>query len=244
MKKTLVIILILFLASINFGQEEKKEKEQTNTCISCHEENEMMPEDYNAFDVHYSAGLTCADCHGGNPKAEDEEDAMSRKAGFVGAPSRKEMPKFCGKCHSDINYMKKYNPRIETDQVKRYYTSIHGIQLKKGDENIAVCSSCHTAHSILPAKDARSTTYAVNLPSTCNNCHGDESIMSQYGLPSDIYEKYSKSVHGIALLENRDTGAPSCNDCHGNHVSVPPGVHSIAYVGGTCHMNNLNLFVK
>ena len=59
----------------------------------------------------------------------------------------------------------------------------------------------------------------------------------------DIYKKYVNSVHGIDLLKNKDvSGAPACNDCHGNHGATPPGVSSIVNVCGTCHVNNFNFF--
>jgi predicted CXXCH cytochrome family protein len=49
-------------------------------------------------------------------------------------------------------------------------------------------------------------------------------------------------VHGIALLEKNDPGAPACNNCHGNHGATPPGVESISKVCGTCHALNAELF--
>ena len=211
--------------------------------MNCHKSDENLPDDFKSYDVHITAGLTCADCHGGDPTSDDEDIAMSKKNGFVGVPSRKDIPQFCGRCHSDFKFMKNYRPEVETDQVKQYYTSIHGIQLKKGDKNVAVCTSCHTAHSILPPKDPRSSVYALNVPATCNKCHGDKKLMDKYNLPSDIYKKYVNSVHGIDLLKNKDvTGAPACNDCHGNHGATPPGVSSIVNVCGTCHVNNYNYF--
>jgi hypothetical protein len=138
--------------------------------------------------------------------------------------------------------MRTYRPRIATDQVAQYYTSVHGQRLKVGDENVATCVSCHSSHYILPASDTRSTVHAFNIPATCNECHGNAELMSRYGIGSDQYSDYSQSVHGIALLENKDTGAPSCNDCHGNHGATPPNVESISHVCGTCHVNNMNYF--
>jgi predicted CXXCH cytochrome family protein len=66
--------------------------------------------------------------------------------------------------------------------------------------------------------------------------------MAQYKIPTDQYEKYARSVHGIALLEKNDPGAPACNSCHGNHGATPPGVESISKVCGTCHALNAELF--
>jgi hypothetical protein len=68
--------------------------------------------------------------------------------------------------------------------------------------------------------------------------------MAGYGIPTDQFDKFAKSVHGVALLENQDTGAPACNDCHGNHGATPPGVASIAQVCGHCHVNNMQYFTE
>jgi predicted CXXCH cytochrome family protein len=66
--------------------------------------------------------------------------------------------------------------------------------------------------------------------------------MKQYKIPTDQFEQYAKSVHGVALLQKKDLGAPACNDCHGNHGATPPGVQSISKVCGTCHAMNADLF--
>jgi predicted CXXCH cytochrome family protein len=49
-------------------------------------------------------------------------------------------------------------------------------------------------------------------------------------------------VHGIALLQKHDAGAPACNSCHGNHGAAPPGAESVSNVCGTCHALNAELF--
>ncbi len=66
--------------------------------------------------------------------------------------------------------------------------------------------------------------------------------MKAYKIPTDQYEKFSKSVHGVALLQKNDVSAPACNSCHGNHGAAPPGVESVSKVCGTCHALNADLF--
>jgi predicted CXXCH cytochrome family protein len=68
--------------------------------------------------------------------------------------------------------------------------------------------------------------------------------MKEYKIPTDQYEKYAKSVHGIAVLQKHDPGAPACNNCHGNHGAMPPGIESISQVCGTCHALNAELFAS
>jgi predicted CXXCH cytochrome family protein len=203
---------------------------------------ELLPPDFQKYDIHLQAGLSCAGCHGGDPTTDDPELSMSPAKGFISKPALKDIPNFCGKCHSDINKMRVYQPRIATDQVTQYYTSVHGLQLKKGDTKVAECVGCHTAHAIPSGKDGRSTVYPLNIPETCNKCHGESEYMKDYKIPADQYEKYAQSVHGINLLEHKDLGAPACNDCHGNHGATPPGIESVSHVCGGCHVNNLEYF--
>jgi hypothetical protein len=68
--------------------------------------------------------------------------------------------------------------------------------------------------------------------------------MAGYGIPTDQLELYSKSVHAEALIKNRDLAAPTCNNCHGNHGAVPPGVDSVANVCGQCHAGQWDLFIQ
>lgn len=218
--------------------------DKVDNCVQCHTENEMLPEGFSANDIHMENGLGCVGCHGGDATTDDQDLAMSKAAGFRGVPDKKDIPAFCGRCHSDISFMRKYNPGIATDQRDQYFTSVHGQKLKKGDTKVAVCSSCHGSHNIFRVRDSRSSVYALNVPATCGRCHNDKEYMKSYNIPTDQLEKYAQSVHGKALLEKQDTGAPACNDCHGNHGAMPPGVNAIAYICGNCHVNNRDYFLN
>ncbi|MCX6122193.1 MAG: cytochrome c3 family protein [Ignavibacteriales bacterium] len=150
--------------------------------------------------------------------------------------------KTCTRCHADIALMRSYNPSLPVDQLEKYRTSIHGKRNAKGDAKTAACANCHGSHDIRSAKDVKSKVYASNLPGTCAACHSNVDYMKPYKIPTDQYEKYAKSVHGVALLQKHDQGAPACNSCHGNHGAMPPGVESISKVCGTCHALNADLF--
>ena len=152
------------------------------------------------------------------------------------------LPATCARCHSNPSYMRTYNPSLPVDQMEKYRTSVHGTLNANGDPKPADCASCHGSHDILSVKDVKSRVYPVNLPAVCSECHSNAEYMKQYGIPTDQFEKYSKSVHGVALLEKHDVGAPACNSCHGNHGATPPGVESISNVCGTCHALNAELF--
>jgi len=216
-----------------------------NSCIACHAELEgPQSEPVKKFesDIHRQAGLSCADCHGGDP-ADESMDAMSRAKGFRGAPKKAQVPDFCARCHSDIAYMHRFNPKMRADQLSQYLTSVHGKRLKAGDAKVAACVDCHSVHDILPARDTRSPVHPTNVATTCGRCHADAAHMKGYKIPTDQVEKYGKSVHA-ELLASGDTSAPTCSTCHGNHGATPPGISSVANVCGTCHVFFMQLFEK
>ena len=50
-----------------------------NQCLTCHETLGDKPSTLFKQDIHYSKGILCSDCHGGNPMEEDMYKAMNRK---------------------------------------------------------------------------------------------------------------------------------------------------------------------
>jgi predicted CXXCH cytochrome family protein len=219
---------------------------QQNSCLDCHGSLDpplQVTADQFAADVHAQKGLTCASCHGGDP-AKADMDAMSKKAGFRGKPDRRQIPEFCGRCHSDAAYMRQYNPSLRTDQLAQYKTSVHGQRLAHGDTKVAVCIDCHSVHGIRPASDTRSTVNPLNVAQTCSHCHSNAEYMKEYKIPTDQFAKYSLSMHHEAMVVRGDLSAPTCTTCHGNHGAAPPGVGSVRNVCATCHVFQSQMFDK
>lgn len=229
------------------------------SCMACHSDPGMFEGDAlkipAAFvdDVHGQVGLSCQDCHGGNPDPALRDDPGAMDPGFAanpyrGAPARADIPAFCGRCHSDPATMRRFRPDIRVDQEREYRTSVHGMALAKGDVKVATCVDCHGIHGIRRISDPDSPVYPKRVAETCRACHGDPKRMTGYSLPDgrplpvDQYAHWRQSVHAKALLERGDLSAPTCNDCHGNHGATPPGVDSVAFVCGQCHGRETELF--
>ncbi|MBI3895933.1 MAG: cytochrome c3 family protein [Acidobacteria bacterium] len=229
------------------GQPAEKPAAQ-NTCLVCHSHlggQLASPTGPFPTDVHAEKGLTCASCHGGDPTSMDIRVAMNPARGFRGRPSRQEIPAFCGRCHSNADYMHRFNPTAKTDQVAQYNTSVHGKRLREGDRRVAVCINCHSVHDIKMVNDPTSPVYPTNVPDTCGKCHSDREYMQGYNLPNlSQVEDYQNSVHYRALTVEGNLAAPTCQSCHGSHGATPPGVTSVADVCGTCHAHNRDLFEK
>lgn len=223
------------------------------SCISCHDSDLFLPKDRAKIakfhdDVHAQVGLSCHDCHGGNPDPDaDMVTSMDPKFApnpFRGKPKRTEIPEFCGRCHSSAEFMKRFNPATRVDQVAEYRTSVHGQRLAKGDENVATCIDCHSVHDIRRKSNPDAPVYATHVAETCSRCHSDARHMASYKIPTDQYARWKVSVHAKAMFEKDDLTAPTCNDCHGNHGATPPGVESVSFVCGNCHGREAELFRK
>ena len=85
-----------------------------DSCVECHSVLEgkfQRPAVLIKTDVHTANGLSCHDCHGGSPQADDPLGAMSQAKGFRGKIAPAAIPKLCASCHSDPNFMRKYRPQ-------------------------------------------------------------------------------------------------------------------------------------
>jgi len=236
------------LLFIIFGLANSAKTQQQSTCVSCHLEEvdedhtKLVEEHLNG--VHAKRGVGCEGCHGGDPTAEEAEDAMDEKAGYTGKLARHLIPAMCAHCHADPNYMRGFNPNIPTDQYSKYLISGHGKRLtKKRDPKVAVCTSCHGTHGILAPNDPSSSVYSLNIPNTCAKCHSDSTYMTGRNIPTNQFALYAHSVHGEALLNRDDRAAPTCTGCHGSHEARRPEPSGVANTCAQCHNYNRELFV-
>lgn len=232
----------LFLLAVSFSHAQTK-----NSCVDCHSAlpaQLSVTQETFSHDIHEQKGLTCVSCHGGDASSDDPQKAMSKKAGWKGAIDRRQIPQLCGSCHSNPDYMRRYDPSLRTDQLAQYHTSVHGKRLAGGDSKVAVCTDCHSVHDLRAPSDPQSTVYPLNIAKTCARCHADAHYMQGYGIPTDQYAKYTTSVHYQDLTAGGDLSAPTCTTCHGNHGAAPPGVASVPQVCSTCHVFQAQMYEK
>jgi hypothetical protein len=91
------------------------------------------------------------------------------------------------------------------------------------------CHDCHggnptglevaTAHA---GPDWIGTPDKLETIDNCASCHSDPDQMRQYGLPAGQLAEFRTSRHGLLLLGEGDTNAPTCTDCHDAHTILPP----------------------
>jgi predicted CXXCH cytochrome family protein len=207
------------------------------SCVDCHsavnDEQAAIVTEWQAS-THAAGEVTCADCHGGDPGSDQITKAMDPAVGYAGVPGRLESVALCGSCHANVVRMGVSG--LPTDQYAKYWSSVHGQRLLgDNDVRVAICTDCHGAHDVRKVSDPASKVFALNIPGLCASCHADEKRMEPYGIPTDQFDIYAGSVHGIALLEEKDVRAPSCASCHGSHDAKPPTSSTVVDVCGKCH---------
>ncbi len=169
-------------------------------CQNCHDEE---AEQYKgslhgiALEKKDPDAPTCLDCHGYHDILPPTDP---RSKTYV-----MRIPVMCGRCHREDSDMVKRHNIPEKDIIQNYSMSIHGEGLfNRGLTVTAVCTSCHTAHNVLPHTDARSTIHRNNIAGMCMQCH------------AQIEQVHLKVIRG-ELWEKQPNKIPACIECHSPH---------------------------
>lgn len=137
----------------------------TNTCITCHES--LLPSTQRAHNfaewknsVHAQSGVTCDQCHGGNPTTSDVKQAHQGVVRSIQPNSPlyfKRIADTCGKCHGS--------------EAAEYKKSFHAKELERAGRG-PNCTTCHgsMATRILSPQE---------LEQTCSLCHSLRSVASE-----------------------------------------------------------------
>jgi len=148
-----ILVVVLILPPLTSAAEEGATTAAPQTvCLQCHGGMEgRLGEPVGLWDksIHKNNGISCHDCHGGDPT--DFAMAMSPERGFLGAPEKDEIPAFCGRCHIGVK--------------DDYLASKHGQALGKGGPQ---CVTCHGNHAVVKAN-----LDLIN-DKDCTRCHSFE----------------------------------------------------------------------
>jgi uncharacterized protein with PIN domain len=177
-----------------------EENLQKVNCGSCHESQQTLFESCLHGKARFKGdplAPTCETCHG------THEILSSKNLNSNTNPMR--VPFLCGRCHREGTPVQKQRAIHQDSILENYSESIHGEGLlRKGLVVSATCTSCHTAHQILPHTDPRSTIARRNIAQTCAKCH------------TQIEEVHRKVIKG-ELWEKEVYVLPACVDCHQPH---------------------------
>jgi hypothetical protein len=141
-----ILSLAGFIAPVS-AQEESNPGD--TVCLQCHgSQPGRLGEPVGQWrqSIHAANGISCHDCHGGDPS--DFAMAMSPERGFLGVPEPEEIPDFCGRCHVGVK--------------EDYLASLHGQALGSGGPQ---CVTCHGNHAV-----AKASLDLINQQD-CTRCH-------------------------------------------------------------------------
>ena len=142
-----------------------------------------------------AGAANCVSCHGSHD--------MKRGSDATSFVNRLNIPKTCGACHTKVAVL--------------YKTSVHGVEVAKGNDDAPVCTSCHGEHTILGKKDPNSRTAPTNVSAqVCQPCHASVQLSAKYGLRSDRFKTFTDSYHGLAS-RGGSLSVANCASCHGGH---------------------------
>ncbi len=200
-------------------------------CSICHAEQTKLYE-ASTHGTLYLKGdpnaPACTDCHGSH-------NILPRKD--PGSPIfARNIPDLCARCHREGEKAALRYTGTQHEIIKHYKMSIHGKGLAQSGLMVsATCTSCHTAHSMLPAKDPRSSVNRDRVIDTCAQCH------------LGIAEKFKKSIHS-PLVTKTNKKLPVCIDCHTSHtirrVDLASFRRLILEECGTCHEHETETYFE
>jgi len=212
-----------------------------STCLSCHdgehgdldvpgtddETRTLLPVEPDAFAESVHSGMDCIDCH------REITDAVAdhQKAEGVDPPN-------CVTCHTALQEGAAEGKisgdhgrmTIVANNIVSYNASFHALpnEDEPGKPN-AICNDCHNVHTfrVPPAGTPARDQWRLEIPELCGTCH-------DYQL-----EEWAESVHGKQVMEESNTEAAVCTDCHTSHniesSSSDPAKLAITESCGNCH---------
>jgi hypothetical protein len=143
-------------------------EEKSDSCIECHSGSELMVTNKKLYDyflrwgesIHKQEGVSCDDCHGGNPELSDKDKAHGGSLGgsdVKSAVNFRNIPDTCGECHDDI---------FEGFQKSEHFE--HVSNQGEEEEQGPNCVTCHGAINVAALN-------VTTVEEICQKCHNEES---------------------------------------------------------------------
>ena len=220
-----------------------------DSCLACHDGSEgdyevetatgdtriLLSVDPDAFAAGVHANMQCVSCHEGIVDLESPH----QDTGVAKRPD-------CASCHVELwekaqsEGAAAQTPRlgVVVQNIEAHTESFHGRPHPEDPSRpMAKCNDCHNTHTFdIPPKDSPAhQAWRLGIPELCGAACHDFAL-----------EEYAESIHGLAVLEERDHKAAVCVDCHNSHsvagTSGSPERLSITAQCGGCHEKNFRTY--
>lgn len=128
---------------------------------------------------HAMVGVTCNNCHGGDPTSNVKETAHTgilRSTDPNSTIYYRNVPETCGKCHAN--------------ELKQFKDSMH-YQRLEANEQAPTCDTCHKPHVFQVLNISQ-------FHDVCSNCHNSETNTA----PADVPDKAITALENAEKLKN------------------------------------------
>lgn len=182
------------------------------TCTDCHGAHKVLPKDSAQSSIgRENVAATCGACHVG-VRATFDSSSHGRALVTGDTTATGHRAPVCVDCHGGHTVVQAGDPIWFRGVVQEcgacherllatYDESYHGKATQLHHGIAAKCSDCHTPHSMLPAKDPRSSVNKANLVETCRQCHADANArfveFKPHGDPRDA--ERNPGLHAVWL---------------------------------------------
>ena len=209
-------------------------------------------------EVGNPANDTCLGCHGNEGFAAPGADGQMRQLHVIKDKFGKSVhgKRICVECHTDITEIPhktgvthkvscvtchealwdaakaegktKENERlgVVVQQIDHYMRSIHARPNREDQSRTnATCYNCHAPHYIYAKGSDERAEWRLSVPNACGKCHAKER------------EQYATSVHGKAVLNDKNPVAAICSDCHTTHDVENPATDAASNTASSSFSN-------
>ena len=232
---------VMCLAGASIGwQAQAADSTDNDTCLSCHgnEGFSATGEDGKTRPLHVIKDKFGRSVHGNRSCVECHTDIteIPHKKGAAHTVN-------CVTCHDSLwkaavaagKTGENARLGVVVQQIDHYVKSIHARPRRDDQSRVnANCYDCHSPHYIYPKGSEERAEWRLSIPDVCGRCHTSER------------EQYATSVHGKAVLNDRNPGAAVCSDCHTTHDVADPAKDSaklqITKNCGGCHADSLKTY--
>jgi hypothetical protein len=153
-------------------------------CEDCHGDRALLVRDRKLYDYyqdwltspHKQAGISCEQCHGGDPSAREKDAAHAGRVPVIDPRSTvfyRSQPQTCGQCHQEVS--------------KQFTGSRHCSKVLS-DELAPTCTTCHRAMNKKPY-------YRDILREGCQHCHGT----GQGQRPVEVIDQAAEILHRLNI---------------------------------------------
>ncbi len=150
----------------------------------------------------------------------------------------------CIECHQKNLEEQKGKPdpkherlSVVMKQVDSYMHSVHAQpNIADQSKTNATCHDCHDAHNIGKLGSESRADHRLKNPEVCGKCHEEQK------------QAYQTSIHGKEVLENKNSDAAVCSDCHTTHnissTDKDKTKLNITKNCGSCHDKSLKTYLS